>query len=140
MLTTETNEVGGVPTIIQEELSVQIPNEEVQSVVKLNNDQMNAYNIIMNAIHEKQGQVFFVDGPGGTGKTFLYRTIMANLRRNNEIVLATASSSIAATLLPGGRTAHSRFGIPIDIEHHSICKIAKNSDLEKLIRITNKII
>ncbi|CAK8563086.1 unnamed protein product [Lathyrus sativus] len=136
----ETNEVGGVPTIIQEELSVQIPNEDVQSVVKLNNDQMSAYNIIMNAIHQKQCQIFFVDGPGGTGKTFLYRTIMANLRRNNEIVLATASSGIAATLLLGGRTAHSRFGIPIDIEPHSICKIANIYDLDKLIRITSAII
>ncbi|CAK8540364.1 unnamed protein product [Lathyrus sativus] len=140
MLTTETNVVGGVPKIIQEELLVQIPNEDVQPVVNLNNDQMSAYNIIMNTIHQKQGQIFVVDGLGGTGKTFLYQTIMVNLRRNNEIVLATTSSGIAATLLPGGRTAHSRFGIPIDIEPHSICKIAKNSDLAKLIRITNAII
>ncbi|XP_050896077.1 uncharacterized protein LOC127102785 [Lathyrus oleraceus] len=139
ILTMETNEVGGVPTIIQEELSVQIPDEDIQSVEKLNNDQMSAYNTIMNAIHQKQSQFFF-DGPGGTGKTFLYRTIMANLRRNSQIVLATASSCIAATLLPGGRTAHSRFGIPIDIEPISICKITKNCDIAKLIRITNAII
>lgn len=42
MLKMETNEVGGVPTIIQEELLVQIPNEDIQSVEKLNNDQMSA--------------------------------------------------------------------------------------------------
>ncbi|CAK8568002.1 unnamed protein product [Lathyrus sativus] len=65
---------------------------------------------------------------------------MANLRRNNEIVLATASSGITATLLPGGRTAHSWFEIPIDIEPLSIRKIVKNYDLAKLIRITNAII
>ncbi|XP_050919085.1 uncharacterized protein LOC127136587 [Lathyrus oleraceus] len=52
ILTMETNEVGGVPTIIQEELSVQIPDEDIQSVEKLNNDQMSAYNTIMNAIHQ----------------------------------------------------------------------------------------
>lgn len=101
---------------------------------------MSSYNTTMNAIHQKQSQIFVVDGPGGTGKTFLYRTIMANLRRNSQIVLATASSGITATLLPGGRTAHSRFGIPIDIEPISICKITKNCDLAKLIRITNAII
>ncbi|XP_050915093.1 uncharacterized protein LOC127130063 [Lathyrus oleraceus] len=140
ILTMETNEVGGVPTIIQEELSVQIPNEDIQSVEKLNNDQMSAYNTIMNAIHQKQSQFYFVDGPRGTGKTFLYRTIMENLRRNSEIVLATASSGIVATLLPGGRTTHSRFEIPIDIKPLSICKITKNCDLAKLIRITNAII
>lgn len=59
ILTMETNEVGGVPTIIQEELSVQIPDEDIQSVEKLNNDQMSAYNTIMNAINQKQSQFFF---------------------------------------------------------------------------------
>ncbi|KAI5438928.1 hypothetical protein KIW84_024596 [Lathyrus oleraceus] len=97
ILTMETNEVGGVPTIIQEELSVQIPNEDIQSVEKLNNDQMSAYNTIMNVIHQKQSQISFVDGPGGTCTTFLYRTIMENLRRNSQIILATASLGIAAT-------------------------------------------
>ncbi|XP_050875277.1 uncharacterized protein LOC127078905 [Lathyrus oleraceus] len=136
----ETNEVGGVPTIIQEELSVQIPDEDIQFVGKLNNDQMSAYNTIMNVIHQNQSQFFVVDGLGGTSKTFLYRTIMVNLRCNSQIVLATISSGIAARLLPGGRTAHSRFGIPIDIEPISICKITKKCDLTKLIRITNAII
>jgi CO dehydrogenase nickel-insertion accessory protein CooC1 len=56
---------------------------------------------------------FFIDGLGGTGKTFLYRTVMANLRSRGQIVLATASSGIAATLLPGGRTTHSRFKLTI---------------------------
>lgn len=65
---------------------------------------------------------------------------MENLRHNSEIILAIASSSITATLLAGGRTAHSRFGIPNDIKPFSICKITKNCDLAKLIRITNAII
>ena len=30
---------------------------------------------------------FFVDGPGGTSKTFLYRVIMATLRNRGKIVL-----------------------------------------------------
>ncbi|KAI5395644.1 hypothetical protein KIW84_061988 [Lathyrus oleraceus] len=48
ILIRETNEVGGVPTIIQEELSIRIPDEDIQSVEKLNNDQVSAYNTIMN--------------------------------------------------------------------------------------------
>ncbi|XP_050876133.1 uncharacterized protein LOC127079808 [Lathyrus oleraceus] len=98
---------GAVPSIIQEELAIDIPNEDIESIAKLNNDQMIAFNTIMNVIVQKHNGVFFVDGPGGTGKTFLYRTLMASLRSRGEIVLATASSGIAATLLPGGRTAHS---------------------------------
>ncbi|CAJ2644762.1 unnamed protein product [Trifolium pratense] len=130
----------GLPTTILEELLVQIPNEDIQSVEKLNNDQMIAFNTIMNVINQKQTQIFFIDGPGGTGKTFLYRAIMAVLRSRGEIVLAAASSGIAATLLPGARTAHSRFGIPFDIEPRSFCKIGKNSNLAKLIRRATAII
>lgn len=55
----------------------------------------------MNIIHQKHSGVFLIDGPGGTG------TLMSSLRSRGEIILATASSGIAATLLPGGKTAHS---------------------------------
>nr|GEX57995.1 hypothetical protein CTI12_AA123990 [Tanacetum cinerariifolium] len=44
---------------------------------------------------------------GGTGKTFLYKTIISRLRSELKIILAVASSGIASLLLPGGRTAHS---------------------------------
>ncbi|KAI5402735.1 hypothetical protein KIW84_050366 [Lathyrus oleraceus] len=131
---------GAVPSIIQEELAIDIPNEDIESIAKLNNDQMIAFNTIMNVIVQKHSGVFFVDGPGGTGKTFLYRTLMASLRSRGEIVLATASSGIAATLLPGGRTAHSRFKIPIDIQPSSICGIQKQKDLANLIRVAATII
>ncbi|GJZ04023.1 replication protein A 70 kDa DNA-binding subunit C-like protein [Tanacetum coccineum] len=52
--------------------------------------------------------------PGGTWKSFLYNTIIARLRIERKIVLAVASSGIAALLLPGGRTAHRRFIIPLE--------------------------
>ncbi|KAI5418425.1 hypothetical protein KIW84_042890 [Lathyrus oleraceus] len=139
-LPSNTIDRGAIPSIIQEELAIDIPNEDIESVAKLNNDQMIAFNTIMNVIVQKHSGVFFVDGPGGTGKTFLYRTLMAILRSKGEIVLATASSGIAATLLPGGRTAHSQFKIPIDIQPSSICGIQKQKDLENLIRVVAAII
>ncbi|XP_050909555.1 uncharacterized protein LOC127123378 [Lathyrus oleraceus] len=136
----DTIDRGAVPSIIQEELAIDIPNEDIEYISKLNNDQMIAFNTIMNVIVQKHSGVFFVDGPGGTGKTFLYRTLMASLRSRGEIVLATASSGIAATLLPGGRTTHSRFKIPIDIQPSSICGIQKQKDLANLIRVVVAII
>jgi len=39
----------------------------------------------------------------------------AALRSKGQIVLTVASSGIAALLIPGGRTAHSRFAIPINL-------------------------
>ncbi|XP_030969930.1 uncharacterized protein LOC115990223 [Quercus lobata] len=77
---------------------------------------------------------FFVDGPGGTGKTFLYHALLASLRSDGHIAIATATSSIAATLLPDGRTTHSRFKIPLIPEASSTCSISKKSNLAELIR------
>ncbi|KAK9724458.1 hypothetical protein RND81_05G073600 [Saponaria officinalis] len=59
--------------------------------------------------------VFFVYGYGGTGKTFIWRSLCAALRSKGKFFLPVASSGIAATLIPGGRTAHSRFDIPINV-------------------------
>ncbi|KAL4579451.1 hypothetical protein LXL04_015599 [Taraxacum kok-saghyz] len=51
-----------------------------------------------------------------------------------------ASSGIASLLLPGGRTAHSRFRIPLDIDKDSCCAIDVGSDLAELINIAELII
>ena len=60
--------------------------------------------------------MFFLDAPGGTGKTFLIRLILASIRSKNDTVLALASSRIAAKLLPGGRTAHSALKLPLNMQ------------------------
>ncbi|SGY55469.1 BQ5605_C006g04030 [Microbotryum silenes-dioicae] len=66
-----------------------------------------------------------VDAPGGTSKTFLQETVLARIRSEGTYALAVASSRIAALLLPKGRTAHSRFKIPIDIFDDSTCNVPK---------------
>ena len=50
---------------------------------------------------------FFVDASGGTVKKFLLNLSLAKIRVIGNLALAAASSGIAATLLAGGRTAHS---------------------------------
>ena len=62
----------------------------------LNDDQRRVYNAVMTAVSSGNGSVFFVDGPGGTGKTFLYNTILYRIRSMNGGALAVASSGIAA--------------------------------------------
>ncbi|XP_020094143.1 uncharacterized protein LOC109714116 [Ananas comosus] len=81
----------------------------------LNTEQLAVYRSVLASVYENKGGVFFVYGHGGTGKTYLWQTIIAKLRSEAEIVLAVASSGIASLLLPGGRTAHSRFKIPIKL-------------------------
>lgn len=84
--------------------------------------------------------MFFVYGAGGTGKTFLYKTIIAKLRSVGKVVLPVASAGIAALLLPGGRTAHSRFKLPLTLSDTSVCEISKGSTLATLIDKTDLII
>ena len=75
----------------------------------------------------KKGKVFFVDGPGRTGKTYLYKALLAKIRSLGEIAIATATSGIAASIMPGGRTAHSRFKILIKLGDNYICNFTKQS-------------
>jgi hypothetical protein len=84
--------------------------------------------------------LFFISGHGGTGKTFLWNTIVSYLRAQHKIVLTVASSAVASLLLPNGQTAHSRFKIPIDIDELSICDIKRGSKLGELLQQTNLII
>ncbi|KAL6180848.1 hypothetical protein ACLB2K_047507 [Fragaria x ananassa] len=131
-LTGELEDNIGMPRCIEDELFIHVPQEDIDAIDRLNNDQMVAFNTIMSAVDGKESALFFVDGPGGTGKTYLYRALLANLRRMNHIVLATASSGIAANILPGGRTAHSRFKIPLKVLPSSMCSIGKQSALAQL--------
>ncbi|XP_076923355.1 uncharacterized protein LOC143585454 [Bidens hawaiensis] len=83
---------------------------------------------------------FFVYGYGGTGKTYLWKTLSASIRSNGEIVLNVASSVIAYLLLEGGRTAHSRFLIPINLTEDSQCQVKGNTDVSELLKKTSLII
>ena len=89
---------------------------------------------------KKKQSLIFVHGHGGTGKTFLWHTIINRIRSEGLVVLAVASSGIASLLLPGGRTAHSRFKIPLTVDELSTCAIKKNTHLSSLLEITSLIV
>ncbi|XP_071695348.1 uncharacterized protein [Rutidosis leptorrhynchoides] len=96
--------------------------------------------LVIGAVTQKKGGIFFLYGPGGTGKTFLYTAVLAKLRAERMIVLAVASSGIASLLLPGGRTAHSRFVIPLELMENSTCGIKQKTHLAALIQEVRLII
>jgi ATP-dependent DNA helicase PIF1 len=102
-----------IPREIFEEASIEQNPEDVLLCESLNTEQRFAYDEIMDTVYSKQGRLFFVDRLGGTGKTFfLYRALLAKLRSQDKLAVATATSGVAATIMPGERTAHSRFKIP----------------------------
>ncbi|XP_058752650.1 uncharacterized protein LOC131625837 [Vicia villosa] len=94
----------------------------------------------MSSVRAQKGGVFFLHGYGGTGKTYMWRTLASALRSKHDICLTVATSGIASLLLPGGRTAHSKFKIPVPTMDNSTCKIEYDDDVAELLRQTKLII
>ncbi|VDN04409.1 unnamed protein product, partial [Onchocerca ochengi] len=104
----------------------------VQSnISKLTFEQRSIYDRIMQTVNRGVGELFFLDAPGGAGKTFLITLILATTRSQNGIVLALASPGISATLLPGGRTAHSALKLPLNTNliETPTCNISRTSGM-----------
>lgn len=108
---------------------------------QLNSQQRRAFNTIVEAVTTNPEHAhFFLQGAGGTGKTFLYRTLCNYFRAQGKIVLCVAASGIAAELLPGGRTSHSRFQIPLILNESSTTMMTGGSDAAAMIRQAGLII
>ncbi|CAN6970212.1 unnamed protein product, partial [Brassica rapa subsp. trilocularis] len=118
----------------------ELKGEHEKLLATITDEQKLIYDEILHAVNHKHGGMFFVYGYGGTGKTFLWRVLGSALRSRGKIVLNVASSGIAALLLQGGRTAHSRFGIPIAVNEFSTCSISAGSHQADLIKEAELII
>ena len=84
--------------------------------------------IIMEASKEPisdRAHLFFLDGPGGTGKTFLYNTQINFIQGQDWKVMAVASTGIASTLLTDGVTFHSKFKIYPPITETTVSKVKR---------------
>ena len=64
-------------------------------------------------VYARKSHSFFLDAAGGTGKTFVMRTIQSLLQFRGQKVISVAISAVAVSLLENRRTAHSVFKIPI---------------------------
>jgi len=96
---------------------------------------------VLNTDDRPPWHIFYVDGPAGTGKTFLYSTILRALRGSGKICLVVAMSGIAALLLDGGRTVHSRFRLPVPLPlEGAVANVSANSGLAQLFRSTSLMI
>lgn len=93
----------------------------------------------MLAINNRKGGVF-LHGYGGTGKTYMWKTLATSLRSKHEIVLIMVSSGITSLLLPGGRTAYSKFKIHMPTIENSTCMIDFDDAHTKLFSQTKLII
>ncbi|KAG5088981.1 hypothetical protein GYH30_001400 [Glycine max] len=106
----------------------------------LTDEQDAIFDKTIRVVASQSSGVYFLYGYGGTGKTFIWKTLSSDIRSNGGIVVTVASSGIASLLLPGGRTTHSKFSIPVPTTHNSTCNILQGSDLAELLKMTKLII
>ncbi|XP_076056343.1 uncharacterized protein LOC143034293 [Oratosquilla oratoria] len=124
--------------------TVQLIEDVREKLPMLNKEQREIFDAVIGVVGGKdrgKGKGFFIDAPGGTGKSFLLNLLLDAVRSKRGIALAVASSGIAATVLHGGRTAHNMFKIPL-MESHKLrsCSIKKNTQMSKLLGMCSLIV
>jgi hypothetical protein len=90
------------------------------NVARMSLEQLDVFESIMEALRAVHadpvganiGRYFMLEGPGGVGKTLILETIIAACIVEGLSVMPTASTGIAANLLPRGQTLHSALLIP----------------------------
>ena len=141
----------GQNTEIERERILYDPHEEAQKFDLLvsqfpnNTDQQLIFDKIMEAVQIGRKKFFFIDGPGGTGKTTVIKKIITKLRSEGKIVQVCASTTLAATLYENAMTAHSLFKFPVedddekDSEERTACNL-ENTERFELLQQTDVII
>ncbi|GBO15719.1 hypothetical protein AVEN_48758-1 [Araneus ventricosus] len=122
-----------LPASVLERANFDVVEEQAKAnsyTMQLNSEQRNVVEILLSAVYNNAADTlkcYFLDGPAGTGKTFVYSTLLHTIRGRDDDVIPVASTGIAATLLIGGRTAHFVFKIPIDLNATSTCNLKPNT-------------
>ena len=110
-------------------------------VAQLSPKQQPSYNRVLSVVFASSGERFFLSGPRGTDKTFVYHTLCHALHGTGQIIISIASSGIAALLLPSRQTPHPMLKIPIEgLSPESHCLIDKEDTCVELLRSTLLII
>uniref|UniRef100_A0A8C5PXT8 ATP-dependent DNA helicase n=1 Tax=Leptobrachium leishanense TaxID=445787 RepID=A0A8C5PXT8_9ANUR len=110
--------------------------KEVRMQAALNALQRETFEDIHSATQNETlpQRCYFLDGPGGSGKTYLYQTLLHLFRGNKEVALAVASTGIGANLLEGGRTYHSQFKLPVPLLDTSTSSMRQSSNDATILR------
>ena len=105
-----------------------------------NDEHQSAFDSIMSSIsmfqqsnrNDMESHIFhFIGGPGGTGKTELFKKLHAACRARGLLISICAASTLAALLFNGATTAHSLFGYPVEDEDDIDDQIPSECDVKK---------
>ena len=85
-------------------------------ITSLTENQTKIFNTIINVTINNIGdKLYFIDGPGGSDKSYLHNVIIEYLKSLNISILTMAWTGITANLLIDGKTVHNIFKLPLDI-------------------------
>jgi len=121
-----------VPTELEVEqaqwINEQRQNEQKQLLQHMNESQPNneeqqiAFDAIMESVLKVKTsgrdslsthEFHFISGPGGTGKSALFKKLHAACRANGVLISICAATTLAALLFHGATTAHRLFSYPV---------------------------
>jgi energy-coupling factor transporter ATP-binding protein EcfA2 len=115
-----------IPPAIQVPQAIQVP------AFALNPAQQHGFDRIIGAARRENNQrCFVVIGPGGSGKTTLYKQIIETCKAENKKVAAFATTGIAATLMEGGMTVHSGFCFPPELNADATSKMQLDRNMAR---------
>eukprot|EP00980_Cylindrotheca_fusiformis_P026460 scaffold16189_cov125-Cylindrotheca_fusiformis.AAC.16 len=93
---------------------------------------------------KKMKNCFLLIAAAGTGKTFVQNGFIQYVKSRvgeSKSFVAVSTTAISAQLLEAGRTAHSKFKLPITIKpHETKCSISFNSKEAKQLRLARVLI
>ena len=101
----------------------QLQDQLRQQIPCLNAEQRLVFKAVTGTYESRVPKIFFLDGPRGTGKTFVENLILAHVRSKGDIALTLASMGITSILLSNSRMAYSRFKIPLNVSADMFCSI-----------------
>ena len=78
--------------------------------------------------------LIYLDGPAGSGKTFVYNTVIGILKCKGLTYTCVAPTGLAASLLDGGRTVHSKFKISLNADNATTANIKAHEEPASEIR------
>lgn len=112
-------------------------------IQQANDEQLLIINEITKVIQENntnKSNAYFIDGPGGTGKTFVYQCLIQKCFDLGIEIISVAWTGIAAMLLPNGRTVHSKFKLPLILHETSVSSLKINSKAASEIKAARLIV
>jgi len=96
--------------------------ENIYNINTLTEEQKNIFDAVISAVNGNSIKKYInIDGPGGSGKSYLLNTITHQLQNDKKKVLSVAWTGIAANLLIDGKTVHTALKLPFNILGDTTC-------------------